>query len=89
MHKIYDFLRQNWYFRGEANTLGKALPPIKPLRLDQAALTTIQPMFFEVHWNQTLDEVKFWFNVLTHSDRRLENLPDDGGGVREAGVHLG
>ena len=40
-------------------TLGKALPPIKPLRLDQRALATIQPMFFEVHCNHTMDQVKF------------------------------
>ena len=44
---------------GKATTLGKALPPIRPLRLDQAALTTIQPTFFEVHCNRTLDQVKF------------------------------
>ena len=34
-------------------TLGKARPPAKPLRLDHAALAAIQPMFFEVHCDQT------------------------------------
>ena len=49
---------------GDATTLGKALPPIKPLRLDQAALTTIQPTFFEVHCNRRLDQVKVLSQVL-------------------------
>ena len=73
---------------GEEATFGKALPPIKPLRLDQAALTTIHPMFLEVHCNEILHQVKFQFYKFTHSDCRLEDLPDHGGGVCEAGVHL-